>query len=62
MAKLLIVAAAMLLIGASVALAGPLHTAVKDGDIEQVRLLIAQGEDVNQQSVRRQRPWDRLGD
>ncbi|MHA1549099.1 MAG: ankyrin repeat domain-containing protein, partial [Alphaproteobacteria bacterium] len=35
---------------ASHATAGPLHNAVKDGDIEQVKLLIAQGEDVNQRS------------
>ncbi len=48
MAKLLMVAAAALLISMAAALAGPLHDAVKDGDIEQVRLLIAQGEDVNQ--------------
>ncbi len=32
---------------ASHAAAGPLHDAVKDGDIEQVKLLIAQGEDAN---------------
>ena len=32
------------------AIAGPLHDAVKDGDIAQVKLLIAQAEDVNQRS------------
>jgi cytochrome c len=32
---------------ASYAAAGPLHDAVKDGDIAQAKLLIAQGEDVN---------------
>jgi cytochrome c len=32
----------------SQSIAGPLHDAVKDGDIAKVRLLIASGEDVNQ--------------
>ena len=39
MAKLLIVAAATLLIGTSAVVAGPLHDAVMDGDLEAVRSL-----------------------
>jgi cytochrome c len=31
----------------TVATAGPLHLAIKDGDVDQVRLLVAEGEDVN---------------
>ena len=40
--------ACVLAVLVSPAAAGPLHDAVKDGDIAEVRLLIAQGEDVNQ--------------
>ena len=47
MTKLLL-SACVLAALASHAVAGPLHDAVKAGDIEQVKLLIAQGEDVNQ--------------
>jgi len=46
MAKSLMVAAATLLIGASAALAGPLHDAVKDDDLARLQELIAAGEDL----------------
>lgn len=36
-----------LVIGAAEAVAGPLHNAIQDGDVDQVRILIANGEDVN---------------
>ena len=42
-------AAAVLLIGTSVALAGPLHNAVKDGDLAGLQELIAAGEDLSAQ-------------
>ena len=43
-----LVAAAALLAGGLPALAGPLHEAVKTGDIDQVKQAIAEGADVNQ--------------
>ncbi len=47
--KLLVaLAAAFLLLGASVANAGLLHDAAGDGDIEQVKKLLAQGADPNE--------------
>jgi cytochrome c2 len=36
-----------LVIGAAESVAGPLHNAIKDGDVDQVKILIAKGEDVN---------------
>jgi hypothetical protein len=48
MSKLLI-AATVLLIGTSVAFAGPLHDAVKDGDLARLQELIATGADLTVQ-------------
>ena len=50
MTKLSTCACALALL-ASPATAGPLHDAVKAGDIAQVKLLIAQGEDVNESQL-----------
>ena len=44
-----LVAATVLLIGTSVAFAGPLHDAVKDGDLARLQELIAAGEDLTAQ-------------
>ncbi len=49
MLKPLMFAVAMLLIGAWAALAGPLHDAVKDGDLARLKELIAAGEDLTAQ-------------
>jgi ankyrin repeat protein len=46
MLKSLMVAVAMLLFGAWAALAGPLHDAVKDGDLARLQELIEAGEDL----------------
>ena len=40
-------AAVMLLTGASAAIAAPLHNAARDGDLEQVKALLAEGADVH---------------
>ena len=52
----LLLSACLLAALASHAIAGQLHDAVKVGDIEQVKLLIAQGEDVNQSDFGRGTP------
>ncbi len=44
-----LIAATVLLIGTSVAFAGPLHDAVKDGDLARLQELIAAGEDLTAQ-------------
>ncbi len=49
MRKSLMVAAATLLIGTSAAVSGPLHDAVKDGDLARLQELIAAGEDLTAQ-------------
>ncbi len=49
MQKSLMVATAVLLIGTSAAVAGPLHDAVKDGDLARLQELIAAGEDLTAQ-------------
>ena len=38
-------------IGAAEVVAGTLHNAIKDGDVDQVRILVAKGEDVNKRDV-----------
>ncbi len=49
MLKSLMVAATVMLIGTSAALAGPLHDAVKDGDLARLQELVAAGEDLTAQ-------------
>ena len=57
MAKSLMLAAAMLLIGTWAVSAGPLHDAVKDGDLARLQELI----DANEEERGRSAPRESLG-